>query len=407
MFGVDELDHFEGIFAVDDWRQETFLPAASAAEQWLLGFVGLRDPVGSAMIELGNAQLRDMEAKIRLALALAMCIPSGHTVAILSAFEKFTRLPHRYEMEKLVHKLVSHCQSECPISVRKAYQSPMEADLLWNAGIIYGVTNDLVLTDAVAWDDLEALNTILDHHSGSPKALVFQAMARFPADPTSRIHHAFVKNDEDQKCLFHAQLVALKSQISGRFTGGFEHARPTGEEYPTLTPGRGLTPRNNVWLSAPEPGEVIAFHKQSGFAEGIRQDTQKAITEVFRYQGDGLDIDSANWQVVDEITQAFLDAGVPPSDLVTHARLFDQKADPLFFLDDALDKLGRMNNANRRFYTVMFKAYLEEIGSEQILARCSDANVLVAAYQVTGDKTNLQAGNEKVRDRAMGSDLGL
>ena len=400
MYGIGEIDELDQQIQKNEWNADYFAPAAVAAQNWLLCFVNNRDPASLAYGNLRKGFSDDYVGKLILPLALALSITSPHTGAIFTAYHSFIDT-HDTTIGDFIKDFSRKFEPEFQVDVVRAFQSINNPELFPIAFRAYRVTIENLRYQAVAWDDIDLFKNTLFRSSKLYRPQAFSALAFFESDPHSSIHQHLVQTEDDEKELFFHRIQRLRAQLTGKFQGGIEFLRPQGPQRATLRPA------NYIYLDEPTADQVTPLHKTTGFAGELLRDTPLIVREFFGYQADGLSINPANWHLVDEITQAFLSAGVDPFTMIAHGPCSAHQTSRPVTPETAMERLGQMNNTNLRFYQVMYKAYLEGLGPQQVLDNCTNPKAVVAAYQMTGDKTYLQAGNDWVRDQAMGSDLGL
>lgn len=397
MFNILEVDAFYHEFMQAQGEPECVYGVAKLCEQWLLGFAGQESPHEAARLALGSSN-GDSGRRLMFALSAALCAPSEATGKIIEAYQGYID-ENYWQVQQWTGRLCDKIQPHHPVDILVAIDSLASTDLYETTRSLYDVSMTDIRWDACAWDNLKVFQGTLPK-TGNEMA-IFRALAMFTVDTTAAIHQAFVKTEEDEINLFRYRLERIRTQLGTVYNNGYASSREFGEKRPTLCS------EMICLIGKPAMSDTVPIHKERGFSDSLKRDLEHCIQQFFENRGEGLYIATENWTYVDEITQAFLDAGVSPEMILAHGAWKTDTGAHNRPLGSALNHFGQMDANNQRFYACLFKAYLAKFEVSEIIRDCNSPEALAAVYQVTGDKAFLQAGGDKVREKVMGADLGL
>ena len=199
--------------------------------------------------------------------------------------------------------------------------------------------------------------------------------------------------------LYH-RLEAIRDQITSGYNGGVLYLRCSGDERITLKPGHAAL------LDRPGIDDVLPAHQEPSFAQCLMTDPGRYIKMFFQPLS-AFSTQEVDQEAMAEITQAFLKAGVSPVQLITLGPCGWFEDMTSVSLYEALNALEHMVEHNHKFFSAAYAAYLSDFTPREILAECAKPEISRIAYQMTGNKALLQAGNDTVRAAVMGADLGL
>lgn len=400
MYAIPALDDFFDNLQAGRWDGDAFPLAAESAERWLLGFASKRDPEKAALAKLSGLSPEKKDIRMILALALALCTPTHHTGPILQAFNRYISKNDAI-LSRKISEVAHNAQPGHKVDVLEAFRSLLDSSLHGLAGMLYRVPIENILEYAILWDDVDVIKKTLQPERDFDNLSVHRVLAKFPPRPESKVHQAFITSEQAEKDLFLYRMSAVRQQLEFEYTNGISRLwLPESER-------KVLMPNHRAWLDDHSPSDLMAFpppHRSDGFAQAVQQDAQRLIRETFRNEQYVPNAKPEHWPLVDDLAQAFLQAGVTPEQLVSYGPCGQKD---LVSLHQAIDTLASMDNDKVRFNQVMYRAYLEGYEPKEIIATATSPEQLLGVYRITGDKAYLQAGNDKVRESAMGSDLGL
>lgn len=381
---------------------------AELTEKWLLGFSKSLHPYSDALNCLHS--LGPGQAGNRLSFAIGICLsaPSANPDQVLHSYQDYIQSNTRNLTNIITDLNVTLSFHGATPEIRSTLQKvdPEAFDL---ALTLYSVKAHDVIRDAIAWDDLElfikAFNALEssgeDAHIAS--VVAFNSLAMFEVDTQSQIHRRLVTCIDDERDLFGEQMQNLRSELACSTTNTGLLARQRGARRSTLLPsGRSLLAKADA--------SVTPIHRHPEFKLMLHRDLERTVREFFSPSLTG-ETDEKNGPYADEITQAFLDAGVSPGYLIAkgpcHPRhaAYPATSDNMVF--KALVKYVSMEPGKQRFFATAYRAYLEGFPANEIAQACKKPEHLAAAYRLTGDKQLLQAGTDHARSLVMGQDLGL
>lgn len=402
MFSASAPDDRYSQYSSPSIEPLALLEAAPAAYQWLLGFASEPDSPQAALQSLRGGGISNEKAEERLnfTLSLALCSPCPSTGQLFQAYEAWLGNNSK-PIARLVLKMAKHLTPVHQVDTLTAFGSLQARQHFQPAFSIYSTDRFDLIFAAIARDDLAVVLNALPEDLTAARREMFNALAIFPADPGSQIHQAFINSQAYEYEMTFYRLEALRSQLSfSTFSYGPLYLRLHSASLCALSPRLGLT------LKTAPQDRAYAVHLTPAFKEAIDQDPNSLVLRFFRHQGNMLSVHPINWGCVDEVTNTFLDAGIAPEKLLEDA-VNRNETRPLGCLSSVLSTLVEITPDNQRFYQVAFRAFFAKHGIEKVVSSCLDDRTLLAVYQVTGNQAYLQAGNHRVRDAAMGSDLGL
>lgn len=377
-----------------DWKPalNEFLQIGSLCEQWLLSYTG-SDPFNQAVDALTQQSRKGVDKRMYFAVAMALCAPSPHTAELIGRYREHI-LANGYDIGVNVGAISKLMDSQRPVDLMEIFRS-LPREHYQAAAKGYHIALASLKANAVAWDDLEVFKKCIKEGSADS----FAPLASFPVDPCTRIHQFMMGFDNaDQDLLYH-QMSALRDQITDEYTHGTLYRRCEGEPRITLRPGDGIS------LERATLGGTVPVHKQPGFAERLMKNPARHTKLFFEPLGQWKS--QVNQGVADEVTQAFLDAGVPPLMIMTQGVGEWDDSMPPTSLYESLRALKSMSGHDRQFYKVAYRAYLKDFSAKELIEHSEDPETVGLVYGITGDKALMQAGGEQVRSHLMGADLGL
>ena len=400
MFPLFELESSYQDFMSGDLEPECIHDMGILCQQWLREFADDDQPERLAVQQLNNgkANTDDVTHRLVFAIAASLCVSGAEAGQVIQAYEEFIN-KNSWLLSGWVTRLTESIHPHHPVDVLATFDALPNPDMYESARNAYGISMTDVRWDACSWDYLKVFEGTLPR-TGYEQAL-FRSLAFFPVDTASAIHQKFVQTQDDEKNLFHYRLQRIRTQLGTGYNNGYESTRQYGEKRATLS-SEMLTSKER-----PSMADTIPMHKEPGFAQSLHNDLERNIEHFFENLGEKLYIAPGNWQYVDEITQAFLDAGVSAQMILCHGPWKTEDGAHYHPLDSALTHFSKLSQNNQRFYACLYKAYVAKFEPREIIQNCTSPEALAAVYRLTGDKVFLQAGNSQVRDIAMGVDLGL
>lgn len=402
MFSASAPDDRYNLHSLLSAEPLSLLEATPAAYQWLLDFASAPDSPQAALQSLrgGNMSNEDAEDRLNFTLSLALCSPCSSTGQLFKAYEAWLR-NNSEPIAKLVRNMAKHLAPVHQVDTLTAFGSLQDRQHFFPAFSIYSTDRYDLISAAIARDDLAViLNTVPEDLTDARREMQ-HSLSSFPVDPSSRIHQAFINSKTDEHELTRHRLEALRWQLSfSTFSYGPFYLRLPSASMNALSPSVGLT------LKRATADRAYAVHLTPAFKEAIAHNPDCLVRHFFLYQGNMLSVHPVNWGYVDEVTNAFLDAGVAPEKLLEKVVNRNERR-PLGCLKSVLSALVEINYDNQRFYQVAFRAFFAQHGIDKVASSCSDEKTLLAVYHATGNPAYLQAGNHRVRDAAMAGDLGL
>ena len=405
MFPIHEVETFYSEYK----KQNTdafcdFSSVESLVEHWLLDHSSAPTPFKSALSGLRSNGIDEAAARLSCAIAMCLCGSTPGGGEVFNIFREYIELNLR-DLTNLVADMHVHLVfHEVVPDIRMIFQG-LNPEAFKLALKVYDVEPQDIIKDAIAWDDLDLVIKASDKNEKKARFIAFNQLAGFPISPLSRVHQALVVTSDDEKDLFHEQVSNLKIDLAYNLDDTGLLARPVGARRSTLTlRGRSLLEK----ADAPDNRPI---HQHPEFKNRLNRDLERNAHAFFRHTMAEMKGEE-NGPYADEITQAFLDAGVPPAYLIANGPChpkFGQSSGSIvdFGLSNALREFSSMGAVTKRFYSTVFRAYIKDFTCEQILEACNQPQTLAAAYRLTGDKNLLQAANDQIRTMVMGEDLGL
>lgn len=380
-----------------DWKPTgpDFTQIGSLCEQWLLTFTG-SDPAEQAINTLAEISRKDHDKRMTFAMAMSLCTPSQHTPELIDRYQRHIQT-NGHDIGHNVAAIAMVIHEQSPLDLMKIFRDlpPRLYDVAVKA---YLITLNELATNAVACDDLVIFEKCFDRNYSQTWADRFLPLAKFPVDSGSKIHQSLMQDPDAKQDFLHARLFTLRGEITGEHAKGPLYKRRINDEKITLIAG-GL-----VGLDHTRP--EAAVHKEPGFAEMLMSDPARHIQVFFAPLGQW-STDNVNQAVADEITQAFLDAGVSPLMILTVGAREMGVETTYSSPNELLCLLKSLSEQDRKFFRKAYLAYLKDFSAKDILASCERPEIAQIVYRLTGNKALLQAGNDTVRAAVMGADLGL
>lgn len=380
-----------------DWKPEgaDFIQIGSLCEQWLLTFTG-SDPAVQAINALTEISRKDHDKRMTFAMAMSLCTPSEHTVTLIDRYQRHIKA-NGYDIGHNVTALAMVIHEHSPLDLMKVFRD-LPPSLYDVAVPAYRITLNELATNAVACDDLVIFEKCFDRHYSQTWADRFIPLAKFPVDPGSKIHQSQMQDPDAEQDFLHARLYTLRGELTDEHAQGPLYKRRTDNEKITLMPG-GFVGLNHT---RPE----TAVHKEAGFAEQLMSDPARHAQVFFAPLGQW-STDNVNQEAADQITQAFLDAGVSPLTILTVGAREMSVETESSSLVELLRVLKSLSEPDRKFFRKAYLTYLQDFSPKEILENCERPDIAQIVYRMTGDKALLQSGNDKVRTAIIGADLGL
>lgn len=385
---------------------------AELTENWLLGFSKCSHPFSDALNSLHALGANQPGDRLSFAIGICLSAPSANSEKVLHSYQDYIQSNTRNLTNIITDLSVTLAFYGATPEIRSTLQktNPDAFDL---ALTLYSVKAHDVIREAIAWDDFELFikasnaleNSVQDSDEDAHIASVaaFNSLAMFEVDTQSRIHRHLVKSIDDEMDLFGEQMQNLRSELACSTTNSGLLARQRGARRSTLLPcGRSLL--------AKADSSVMPIHRRPEFKLMLHRDLERTVREFFSPSFTG-ETDEKNGPYADEITRAFLDAGVSPGYLIAkgpcHARHAAYPVTSDNMLLKALEKYVLMEPGKQRFFATAYRVYLEGFSADDIAQACKTPEHLAAAYRLTGEKQLLQAGTDHARSLVMSQDLGL
>lgn len=398
MFSIFEIESNFQAHLLDKIDPECLYELGKLCQQWLLSFAGASIPAAAAAKDIQSSSEDEINRRMTFALAASMCVPGKEAAQIIHSYEHYI-YDNSMGVTNFVIGLTNLIHPHHPVDILATFDALTSYDLYDSARRIYGIFIEDVRWDAVAWDNLKIFEGTLPENDF--EAAAFSALARYPIDLESKIHRKFVKTREDESKLFTARLNQLRSQMISPYNNGYCSSRQGGEKKATLC-------SSFIQLgTAPSRDVTVPLHKEPGFDVAIHQDLELNIEAFFKMPAQGVHILLENFQYVDEITQAFLGAGIDPEKILSHGPWNKDSGPEQQSLSAALDQFCQMSQSGRWFYSRVYKAYFAKFSIQDIINNTKTSEALAAVYEVTGNRDLLQAARSEVREFAMSYDLGL
>lgn len=381
-----------------------FSAVASLTEQWLLGFKDDPDPSKTALKSLSSETHNSARSRLSFAIAMSLCASSHAGALVMSSLRD-----HIEKHEGSVSNLVADISASQGLhgitaDIRMTLQK-IDPDVFDLALKVYQVIRQDVIKDAIAWDDLDLVIKAAEENDRKTRFIAFNQLAKFEIDPDSRVHRYLIVTPEDEKDFFHEQVSNLRIDLAYSMNEAGLLKRESGTRRATLLPGgRSLLQKTND----------LPIHRHPEFKFRLERDFERTVEGFFSNTIAGIRSED-NGIYADEITQSFLDNGVPAAYIMAngpcHPRYSQDSESPELTGDLTLGKailqFCLLSDGNKRFYTAVYRAYLQEFTPKQIIDACQTPKALATVYRLTADKQLLQGGNDLTRSLVMGQDLGL
>ena len=380
-----------------DWKPAgpEFNQIGSLCEQWLLTFTS-RDPAEQAINALAEISRKDHEKRMTFAMAMSLCTPSQYTAELIDRYHKHINA-NGYDIGHNVAALAMVIHEQSPLDLMKIFRD-LPRRLYDVATQAYRITLNELATNAVAFDDLVIFENCFDRRCSQTWADRFIPLAKFPVDSGSKLHQSLMQDPDAEQDFLHARLFTLRGELTDEHAQGPLYKRRTDNEKITLMPG------GFVDLDHTRP--KAAVHKEPGFAKQLMSDPARHTQVFFTPLGQWSN-DNVNQEAADQITQAFLDAGVSPLMILTVGAREMSVETESSSLVELLGLLKSLSEPDLKFFRKAYLAYLKDFSAKEILENCERPDIAQIVYRMTGDKALLQSGDDKVRTAIIGADLGL
>ncbi|AXH59569.1 hypothetical protein [Pseudomonas amygdali] len=380
-----------------DWKPSgpDFTQIGSLCEQWLLSFTG-SDPAEEAINALSQTSRKDHDKRMTFAMTMSLCTPSQHTVELINRYQRHIKT-NGYDIGHSVTAIAMVIHDQSPLDLMKIFRD-LPPRLYDAAVTAYRITLNELATNAVACDDLIIFEKCFDKNYSQTWADRFVPLAKFPVDSGSKIYQSLIQDPDAEQDFLHARLFTLRGELTDEHAKGSLYKRCIDDKKITLMPG-GFVDLDHTRHEAP-------VHKEHGFAEQLMSDPARH-TQVFFAPLGQWSTDSVNQAAADEITQAFLDAGVSPLMILTIGAREMGVETTYSSPNELLLLLKSLSEQDRKFFRKAYLAYLKDFSPKEILASCERPDIAQIVYQMTGNKALLQSGDDKVRSAIIGADLGL
>lgn len=386
----------------NEYEPQTFCPevlpeAAKLAEEWLMGFIDQKMPHKAALDDLVALGDIENDVRLRFAFSLAFCGPGENTGRIIEAFAEYLEKESR-RIGIWIGELTKDPEPHLQVDVLKAFNGLPNGSFYKIARGIYNVREKDVSLAAIATDNLKVFRCAMSDDTQSQREEALKLMAWFPCDMSRLIYKDYILGSGDQFNLVLFRIGNLYAQMLREYTDGIEF-QFWDQACPALIPKIGLQ------LLVPALNQYPAVHKTREFTKALSSDSTPVVRALFLFRQDNILMKPEHLKYFAEVTEAFIASGVSPEQIIAQGVL--GKNDKTTTLFSALDMLGVMTQRHQQFYAHAYTLYLAQYSVEQILNACPNNKSLLAVYNITGNPAYLQEGDEKVRDLAMASDLGL
>jgi hypothetical protein len=398
------------------WLDDEYPAVASLCEEWLLSLaaeitkeiqVGDLKPAGKAM-EIMKRQKSDYSNVDRLdfAIAMALSIPSESTGKLFEAYRD-TIEQRSYEIGD--HVLNINAQAHLKIDVYKAFSHLPGREFVAMARHAYMTELEHVRLQAVARDDVRVFKLTLPDDPEKAPVVAYIALMMFPIDPESAIYKTIVTDEVAGKILFKRQVSQLRYIASAMSDIGtlsrsnevYGFLRPAIDEIPVLEPFQ-----ENKFPEA-NAGSFTFIHRDPDFARKLTKNAYQATSSFFDLIGNN-QRGHCGAQFVQEVTEAFMEAGLSASYLMSTGVCGELDSERPISLKHALRRLADMGHNNWKFYSFLYQEFLKPYPIEQIIADAEgNGEVIQALHLITGDRAYLEAASEATVARILESDLGL
>lgn len=418
MFPVLQIESFYRSSVDGLWLDDEFPAVARLCEDWLISLipenletleVGELKPAGRAINQM-KFQESDYsnEGRLYFALAMALSIPNEKTGLLFEGYYD-TLDQQSYEIGAHVQEINSRIQAHPKVDVYEAFTHLPGREFYRVARLAYMTEISHVRLQAVARDDVNVFKWTLPDEKTRASIVAYNAMLEFPVDPGSAIYQSMITDDAAETALFRRQVAKLKhiatamldAHIPPYSNEVYGFLRPDPSEMPVLEPYE-----ENTFPEA--TAETFSFaHKQPDFG-------QKVMRDAFQVTGCFFDLIDDNLRgycdpgYVQEVTKAFMDAGLTASYLMTTGVCGDLEGDQPVSLKRALRRLGDMGPRNWTFYSYLYQEFLKPYSTEEIITNCEDnGKVIQAMYRITGDRAYIEAANGPALAQILETELGL
>ncbi|AYG48218.1 hypothetical protein DV532_28535 (plasmid) [Pseudomonas sp. Leaf58] len=413
MFPFMQIESFYRSKVDGLWLDDEYPAVAGLCQEWLASLipksmgnlkVGDLKPAGHAMKAM-KWQESDYPNSDRLhfALAMALSIPGKNTDALFAAYYD-TLDQQSFEIGAHMEDINGKIQDHPKIDVYQAFSLLSGREYYSVARRIYMTELEHVRLQAVARDDVGVFKWTLPEETERASVVAYTAMLEFPVDPESAIYKGVVTDEVAEKALFRRQVSKLRhiaTAMNDADTSevyGFQ--RPLPAEIPVLEPFK-----ENAFPRATAETFMHA-HRKPDFAQKVMRDAFQVTGCFFDLMQNNL-VGYCNAGYVQEVTQAFIDAGLSPSYLMSTGVCGDLEGDSPVTLKRALSHLANMGPRNWTFYGYLYQEFLKPYTTEEIIANCDDDRAIEALSQITGDRAYIENASGAALASICERDLGL
>lgn len=330
-------------------------------------------------------------------IACSCSMPTESTSIIIACYCEFIILGYTNHIKHHVRKL-----SDLGLFDLQALIKHLNASQIKQGLEIADITAHHAIKEAVAFDDLPMFQKILDHFRDSTDWLQLQrCMSHFPLDPNSDIQRKFAATTKDMRVISLNKITHMREQLTDGIPLGSYYIRNTEGQAPTMFP------RNkNRWMKACQ-AMTEPFYICEQFFDLLGHDALSAVYTFFDIYPKTQTLGEESLRWVDIITLKFIEAGVSPHFIISHAVCGVGEDEPLATLKICLMHLAIMNRNHQRFYRTAYQAYFMDFDIKTLVDNCGTDLECQAVYEVTQDRAVLRLVGDSVRDAVLGSDLGL
>lgn len=389
-------------FQTGSWTADGFRAVAHHFEAALIQAVdqsiAADDILEALMPEYGKTEEGQIWAQklLKFMLATACAAPTPNHARIFEAFDLYVE-SSLWE----IRDYVGYLGDRGVTNIRSLIKHSRQGRIMQTLELSQSYCNT-VMIEAIAWDDLDLFNRVSGHPGfEDAKTAGLTNLVTFPLDPSSVIHQSLLTDNSDLDKLIELHCTQLFNQVQNGFTHGVVWHRNSPDAGITLFPnGRA------EWGEAkPDDRKTCSFPQE--WKSRLKSNPFLAVEAFFQPISDFEVKISDGWEWVDRVTQAFLDAGVSASQIISYGACKAKSKQAPVSLGRALDELGVMTPAQIRFHTHAYRAYFRDFKLDRLVGHCVTDASLVALYKVTQNRDVLKYANDRVRDLALGSDLGL
>lgn len=330
-------------------------------------------------------------------IGCSCAMPTENTSRIIACYCEFIVLGYTNDIKNHVRRLSNLGVFDLQSLIKHLNASQIKGGLE-----MVDVTAHNAIREAIAFDDLAMLEKILDHFKDSTDWLQIQrCMSHFPLDHTSEIQRKFGVTNEEIRVISLNKIAHMREQLTSGIPLGSEYIRNTQGHAPTMLP------RNkNRWMKACQ-ATTKPFYTSEAFFDLLGHDPFGAVDTFFTIYPKTQTLGEESLRWVDVITCLFIEAGVSPHFIISHAVCGVGQDEPLATLKNCLIHLGIMNHNNQRFYRTAYQAYFIDFEIKTLVDNCGTDLECQAVYEVTQDRAVLRFAGDRVKDAVLGSDLGL